>query len=124
MEQKTIITPIDKHEVVVKLDIRGRDERKMNVGKLMQRAMKMNGIAGQKQMNVQLTGEVFEQAEDAMISILIASIDGTNTNILERVLDMKGKDYNFVIDELKKVRDGEDFLEKSPEPEIPTNQED
>lgn len=53
-----------------------------------------------------------EKAQDMIIEKLIVSIDGSNENILERVNNMHGKDYDFIFREISKVIEESSFIEK------------
>lgn len=75
-ETKRIITPIGKHEVDVASYLTGRDKLE---------------IAKESFMSV------------GVIKALVVSVDGSKENPLEKVLDMHGADFDFVVDFCVKI---------------------
>ena len=45
--------------------------------------------------------------ENARIEAVVVSIDGSEENILDTVLDMRVKDFEFVAEQAQKIVDGE-----------------
>lgn len=53
-----------------------------------------------------LKGTVYEKQEQALIRIGVKSFDGNSENILERLLDERPEEYDFVVHELDKALSG------------------
>lgn len=102
-ETKTIVTPQGNHQVVVKSYITGREKR------ALQNALLSGGTL---QFNVEtkkiegITGEIADKEKDTLMAMLIESIDGKTEGILDMVLDMRGADYEFIVNEINKINNG------------------
>ena len=108
-EQKTITTPKEKHEVILKTYITGREQR-------MLRNALIKDVTFQGGKGIETSGiksSAIEQAENIAIDVLVVSVDGKEGNEkLDAILDMHVEDYNFVISEIDKIRSGKDVEEK------------
>lgn len=105
-ETKVIVTPLDKHNVVLNLWITGREKRELrNV------FLENIKIGGSNPESIETSSEILTKAENKAIEIVISSVNEKNDNILDFILDMKMKDYEFVINEVNKITKDEDFLE-------------
>ena len=102
-ETKEIITPVDKHKVVLNAWITGREKRELR--NVFLSKMKV-GKAETETNPAVLTDE----AENKAITMIVVSVDGVKDKIIDKILDMKGKDYDFVIKEINKVSRETDFL--------------
>ncbi len=107
-EINTIKTPIDKREVVLKAWITGRERRELR--KPFMDKLKVS-TKGEGDPTVELAGsaDIIETVENKAIETIVVSIDGVKDKILETILDMKEKDYSFVIEEINKITGGKDF---------------
>jgi len=115
METKEIITPIDKHKVVLKKFITGRDKRELKNVYFKGVQFEIEGtIPKSSKMDMR---KLTEEAENRAIELIVISVDGKTENKVDVILDMKGKDYDFVIEEINKITKDNDFLEQSPRPE-------
>jgi hypothetical protein len=93
-------TPVDKHEVVFKKWITGRDRRgidsiyygEIEVG-LNQNNPEVKG----------LKGSTFNKAQDKTIETLVVSVDGKKENVVDAVLDMRAEDFDFVINKMNEI---------------------
>jgi len=99
-ETITIETPIEKHQVVLKSYLTGREKR--SITSVFLRNAQIDAV-GKDTAIKGMTGSVVEEAENTALSTVIVSIDGTAENIVERVLDMHSGDYAFLVSEVNKI---------------------
>ena len=98
------ITPINKHKIVLKEFITGRDDEEIQkpiTDVKFQMGSRGEGIA---EINA---GEAIKQSKHIAIQKVVISIDGKTDDILNLVLDMPKKDYQFVLEEVDKVVTGD-----------------
>lgn len=100
---KEIITPKEKHKILMVEWISGREGIEIDKPILN---VKMSVEKKTGEINL---GEAIRSSKEIAIKIIIVSIDGDSKNILDRVLDMPKSEYEFVIGEVDKVISGEDF---------------
>ena len=100
MENKIIETPIGKHKVELKCWLTGRDRRAIQSVYYEGFDISVNKenpeIKGIK-------GSLINKAQDKTFEIIVLSIDGKKENIVDRILDMNDKDFDFVVDEINKI---------------------
>lgn len=105
-ETKVIETPVSKQKVEIKTYLTGRERRALTnvfIGKVdFSQEGKVNNI----------DSTVLDKAQDLAWETVIVSVDGSNENIVDKVLDMRIDDYNFVIAEVNKITSVKDFEEK------------
>jgi len=105
-ETKEIITPIDKHKVVLKAWITGREKRKLREPFLARMKFAVDRTGAQPVTKDIDTAKMVEEAENVAIKTIVISVDGSTENVVDKILDMKEKDYEFVMQEIGKI--GED----------------
>lgn len=118
METKEIITPIEKHKVVLKSFITVKEER------LIKRIMKDVEVTVENSMGGEPTQKIkpfnladkTEETENKTFEIIVISVDGETENVLEKLENMDKRDGNFLKREVNKITEGDDFLEKSQTP--------
>ena len=105
-ETKIIETPVDKHRVVLASYITGSEKRQIRKA-LFENAepIKTEGVENNRIGNL-----LIEAAENKSIEIVVKSVDAETDNVLQKVLDMKSNDYDFVLKEVDKITKGLDFL--------------
>lgn len=113
METKVIVTPVDKYNVEIKEWITGKEKRILKKSYFEQLNLNISGKKEDIEGKVNPI-EIMEKQEDAAINLIVVSINGEKEDILGKILDMKSKDYSFVIEELKKVYGDQDFLPVEP----------
>lgn len=111
MERETIeiVTPVASHKVVIKKWLTGRERREI-------RAVLFSGISiavnpdetdeetrEKAKDNYQFNGELLNKMNDKKIEAVVESVDGSNENVLDKVLDMHEEDYAFVVAEVDKA---------------------
>ncbi|KAA0004647.1 MAG: hypothetical protein FE038_02080 [Thermoplasmata archaeon] len=106
-ETHTITTPVGKQKIELLSWITGKEKRELRNVFLKRMNFKMSGAEAQTD---QIDGSVIEEAENKAIEIVVVSIDGSKEKILEKVLSMRDKDYDFVITEINKVTGGTSFF--------------
>ena len=111
METKEIITPVGKIKVILKSFITGRESREIKGVYLNGIKMKMEGQVS-KSDDIDM-GKLTELSENKAIETVVISVNESEENKLDAILDMNVKDYDFVKDEVNKIINGDDFLDKS-----------
>jgi len=95
---KEIITPVDKHKVVIYDYVIGREVEEIEDIFLSEEK------DGEK-------SHVRRSAHKS-IEMLIVSVDGKDGKVLDRILDFKKDDYKFVIDTITDIIGGEEPKKK------------
>lgn len=106
-ETKKIITPIDKHEVVVNTWITGKERRDLQRPFIASMSVSVKG--GQPEVEAKETASVIEIVENLTIETVVISVNGKTDDILNEVLNMKNEDFIFVLKEIQKVTSEENF---------------
>jgi hypothetical protein len=105
-----ILTP-NKTKVVLKDWITGRDDEDIQRPITAVKFQIGASGAGSGEINA---GEAMEKSKHIAIEKVVISIDGKTENVLDLVLDLPKKDYQFVMKEVDKVVTG-DFTKPSEE---------
>ena len=100
-----IETP-NKHKVVLKSWLTGREKRGLK--KPLMNRMKLD-IEGKGVLEDAHLGELYEEMEDLTIKAVVVSVDGDTENVVEKVLNLKEEDYDFVLAEIDKIVKKEHF---------------
>ena len=108
-ETKTLTTPSGK-ELALKTYLTARERKQVRETLFSQ--MKGNATPDGTFQISELPASVMIQAEEATLKAVIVSYDGSVENVLERLLDTKTEEYDFVLAEVNKVT--EDFLLAKP----------
>ncbi len=103
-----ITTPIDKHIVELKDYITGRDSLKLKSVYLENAQVKV-GDQATIDMNKVNMAQLTEKAEKMAIEMVVISVDGKKEDVVNKILDMNVKDYDYVINEINKITSGENF---------------
>lgn len=99
-ETKTIQTPIGKDNVTIKTYLTAKEE--MEIQKILFDSAEISGgvvtnMSGSK-------SEVMFGMEKKLMEIAVVKINDDNKDIVNRLLDMRANDYNFVKEEIDKIR--------------------
>jgi hypothetical protein len=94
-ELKDIVTPVGGHKVVLKAWITGREKRAINSALLDDSSM-IDGKYSIDASNI-------DRMKDEAIKNVIVSINGSNENVIDTLLDMRSQDYDFVIAEIDEI---------------------
>ena len=89
-ETKEIVTPISKTKVMLNTYLTGREKREFST----------NPDEGFEMIGIRVT---------------VVSVNGKTDNITDSILDMHGKDYDFVLNEMAEVINDSSFLAKPKE---------
>jgi hypothetical protein len=108
---KTIKTPVEGKEIVLKEWITGR-ENEYIAGPMFD-TINMSAPAGQPEVNAGNFSKQIEEGNHRAITTVIVSIDGSVDDILNKALDMIHDDYEFILTEIEKVTKKKDAKPKS-----------
>lgn len=95
-ETKEIITPIQKHKVILKTYITGREKREIN-------NVFLTGTKFSPNVKPELDGSLVQKSQDKLIEIIVVSVNNKTENILNTVLDMHSQDFDFVLAEINNI---------------------
>jgi len=109
MDRETIkiITPVDKHEVVLNAWITGKEVREIQSP--FMDIMNVSVKDRKPDVEINNTSAAFEKSENKTIELVVVSVDGVSEGVLAKVLSMKGKDYEFVYKKVNEITSGENF---------------
>jgi hypothetical protein len=97
--EKTQITlPLSKKVVVLKKWLTGRERKDFNSAIFSGQEFSPN-----EDFKPVIKGEMIGKLQDEQVKAYVESIDDIKDNILEIVLDLRDKDYNFILSEINKL---------------------
>ena len=99
-----ITTPINKVEVELKDWITGRDEQ--DIQRPITSVKLQIGIKGAGVGEIDV-GKAMEESKNIAVQKVVISADGKTGDILNAILDMHKQDYQFVMNEVDKVINGD-----------------
>lgn len=98
-----IVTPVKEHKVVLRAWITGREKQKIDGA-----MFKGVGTTGDgKRLQPKLSDSMIADQENASIEAVVVSVDGNNKDVVDRVLAMRVKDYEFILSEVSRVVEGD-----------------
>ena len=106
-ETHEITTPVKGHIVVLKSWINGREKQRIDGSMFNNVSTEGEGAA----MKPKLSESVISGRENASIECVVVSVDGNSDDVVDQVLDMRAKDYEFVLKQVEEVTEG-NFDEK------------
>lgn len=98
-----ITTPIKGVKVVLKSWITGREKQKIDGA--MFAGVQTTGDG--KHLQPKLSDQMIAEQENASIKAVVVSVDGVDNDVLNAVLNMRSKDYEFVLKEIDRVVNGD-----------------
>lgn len=98
-ETQTIITPSQK-ELVIKTYLTARERNELRSVYLG--GMKLDTSLGEASVK-ELDNSLIEKSENKLMELAIVSYDGSSENTINRLLDGKVEEYDFVIGEITKL---------------------
>jgi len=101
-DTKTITTPIGKNAVVIKTWLTGREKRGLTNVFIDTLTSVEKGTEGLK-----LNSDIVNKAQDLAFEIVIENIDGNKENIVDKILDMRTEDFDFIVAEINKITNNE-----------------
>jgi hypothetical protein len=113
-ETKEVITPVEKHTLVLNTYITGREKRQLQNVYLEGKGIDFN--ADQKTVTG-LRADLVDKATDLAWRIIVVSFDGKKDgvdgfNVVDAILDLRAEDYNFVVATVNDTVTDKDFQEK------------
>jgi len=105
-EYKEIVTPVGNHKVRIKTWLTGRERRAIR-GIIFENVNLSSELLEGKEEDIkpkyELGAEVIQKMQDKAFESIIEEIDGNKEDIVNRVLNMHEKDYDFIVKEIDKV---------------------
>lgn len=98
-----IVTPVKRHVVVLRSWITGRESQKIDGAMFKGVGTTQDG----KRLTPKLSESMLSDQENASIEVVVVSVDGKENDVVNSVLNMRAKDYSFVVAEVQKVVDGD-----------------
>jgi len=98
-----IVTPVKGHVVVLRSWITGRESQKIDGAMFKGVGTTQDG----KRLTPKLSESMLSDQENASIEVVVVSVDGKENDVVNAVLNMRAKDYSFVVAEVAKVVDGD-----------------
>lgn len=98
-----IVTPVKGHVVVLRSWITGRESQKIDGAMFKGVGTTQDG----KRLTPKLSESMLSDQENASIEVVVVSVDGKENDIVNSILNMRAKDYSFVVAEVAKVVDGD-----------------
>lgn len=100
----TIITPINGIPVVCRDWINGREKQKIDGAMFggFRTELDQDGKPQPK-----MTETMMASQENAIIECIVVSVDGNEIGVRDRVLDMRVKDFEFVVKHVTKIAEGD-----------------
>ena len=103
---KTITLPKSKSVVEVYDYITGGEKRQITDLLLSESYVE----TGSKEIKGTMPLSLLSKANDLAFTLLIKNIDGRNENITQMVGELQSKDYDYLVTEINKITNDEDFL--------------
>ena len=102
-ENKEIVTPIGQHKIKIKTWLTARERRDIRSVLLENVQFAMKEGEENPVSDYKLSANSLNQMQDKTLQTMIIDINGSTETILDTVLDMKEKDYDFIISEIDKI---------------------
>ena len=102
-ETYEVKTPIKGIKVVLKSWITGKESQAIDSAMFAGVGTRVDG----KKLQPKLSDTMIADQENASIKAVVVSVDGNENNVVDSVLNMRAGDYKFVLEEVKKVVDGD-----------------
>ncbi len=117
-DTKTIKTPVDGIEVLIKCWVTGKEKREIE-SPMTDVKLRINTMGqGGADINV---GEARQKVIENSIKTVVLSVNGTKENIVGLIDGLKSPDYDFVLGEIDQVVRGENFKMPSKKQEGTTS---
>ena len=102
IEIKKITTPIGGQVIELKEWITGRDRRHINSAYLANQRVSPTDPESKVTFDI----DTITKAQDFAIESVIISIDGIKENVLDKILDMRAEDFDFIVKEVQFIVGG------------------
>lgn len=100
-ETREITTPVGKSKVKIYSYMTGREKREITNVFLSAAKFSVGSDQQFKTDNVDAT--VTNKARDKAMELLVVSVGDSDENMIERILDMRSEDYDFISKEIDKI---------------------
>ena len=107
-EIKKITTPIDNIEIELFEWLTGGEKRNITNSLLDNQDLQMSGAS----QNFKISSEVINKAQDIGFKTVVVSVGGNKENIVDSILNLKSKDFDFIVDEINKITNDDEELKK------------
>lgn len=101
-ESYEVVTPVKGIKVVLKSWITGRESQAIDTAMFAGVGTSVDG----KKLQPKLSDSMIADQENASIKAVVVSVDGSDKDVVEAVLNMRAGDYKFVLEEVDKVVNG------------------
>jgi len=91
-----IITPNSNQKLKLKKYLTGRESRNIT-------ASLLDNVSYDDNQQPKFSAETMTKSQDATINEVVESIDDKTDNILDTILDMDARDFDFIIEEINKI---------------------
>lgn len=125
MENITFVTPLEKHEVIIRgrssarlemalkkiwlrdetVDMEELQRQAENAKSAQSLGKKAPEIANVTDKSKSQSALLFLESEEKVLEVMVISVDGDSTNVLDALLDMAPEDYAAVQEQVNKVTD-------------------
>jgi len=95
---KVLETPVDKHKIEIKSWVSGGENEQIQEVWLMDMEMQVG-----EEVKPKIKGSQLTKANHKLIELLVVKFDDSVDGILEKILDMKNEDYQFLVSELNEI---------------------
>jgi len=122
MEKISIETPIGKNKVELKAWLTELDYRKIDLAQVASDNIKMKIRTEDTESSMpapvmDLTGkeavELQQNSQNAKIEAVVISIDEKKDKIVEILLNLRRKDFNFIVEKIDEIISGDEEKKKS-----------
>ncbi len=98
-----IVTPEKGIKVVLRSWITGREKQKIDGAMFSGVSTTGDG----KRLQPKLSASMLADQENASIEAVVVSVDGNDNKVVDAVLNMRVKDYDYVLTEVSRIVDGD-----------------
>lgn len=101
-ETHEITTPKQKHIVVLKSWINGREKQRID-GTMFSN---IDTVGEGNEMRPKMSETMIANRENASLACVVVSVDGNEIDVVNQVLDMRAADYEYVLKQVEDVTEG------------------
>lgn len=107
-ETKNITTPVSQQKIVVKTYVTGREKRAIS-----DIYLDAGITVDMNSKNIQnAKSAAINKAQDLAFTTIVVSVDESTENILETILKMRSKDFEFLVEEINNITADKEFEQK------------
>lgn len=98
-----LVTPLKEHKVILRSWINGRESQAIDNAMFSGIGTTGDG----KTLRPKISGSMLADQENKALELIVVSVDGNSTKVVDKVLDMRKQDYEAVVKEVQRVVDGD-----------------